>query len=293
MSTTGSTYDFNVTRNELVTLAFQEVNLLELDGVLDPERLSWGIKRLNIILRRLDSEKTHIWTVSSTPSTMTIVANTHSYTSSNGLPTNIKRLVAVNYRDSQGLDTPLDIWTPEVYSRITNKFETGTPRGVLLSEHRDVGSQTLLIDPTLSTVNTQSEVTGTDALNYRCIRSHTSTTDAVFKPITGADYLLYWEQGGSSGSAWAAATDYTAPEHLRFWFERPLFDFDSSTDNPDVPQEWIEYLLYEMVEAVVNSGAFSTDDRIFYARKAEGSRKKIIQGQTHYSNDLYNKTTFF
>lgn len=290
---TSDTFDFNVTRDELLALAFQELNLLELGASLEPERLDWAKKRLNIILRRLDAEKQHIWTVSATPSTVTIVANTFTYTSSNGLPTNIKRLVAANYRNEFGDDTPLELYTPEVYSRIADKFEVGTPRGVLLSEHRDVGSQTLILIPTLGSVNTQSEVIGSDSSNYRCIRSHTSTTDT--KPITGADYLLYWEAGGSSGSAWATDTDYDAPEHLRLWFERPLFDFDSSSDNPDVPQEWIEPLLFEMVEAISNSGHLSVDDRVFYERKNDRSRKKIFPSQRHHVNDkaLYNKTKFF
>lgn len=287
----GSTADFNITRNDLIALAFKEINLLELDGVLDDERLKWGVQRLNIILRRLDAEQQHIWTVSATPSTLTLVADTFLYTSSNGLPTTIKRLVAVNYRDEQSIDTPLKILTPEQFSRIADKTTTGEPQSVYLSENITVGSQTLYVYPTLTAVNTQSEVDGSDALNYRCIKSHTAA--ALNKPITGADYLLYWELGGSSGSAWVTGTSYTAPEHLRFWFERPLFDFDSASDNPDMPQEWIEVLLYELVEAITNSGAFSVDDRVFYLRKTEGSRKKIAPAQVHKSTDLYHKVKFF
>jgi hypothetical protein len=289
---TGSTFDSNITRDDLITLAFQEVNEIGVDEVLEPATLAWGIKRLNIILRRLDAEKQHIWTVSATPATLTLVADTFVYTSSNGLPTNIKRLVTVNYRDAQGRDYPLKIYTPEEFSKIEEKTTLGTPQGVLLSEHITVGSQTLYVYPTLTSVNTQSEVTGSDSNNYRCIRSHTSDTDRD-KPITGDNYLIYWELGGSSGSAWADATAYTAPQHLRFWYERPLFDFTSSTDNPDVPQEWVEVLLYEMVEAITNQGALSVDDRVYYTRKTEKSRKKIQPAQVHKTNDLHNKVTFF
>ncbi len=53
-----------------------------------------------------------------------------------------------------------------------------------------------------------SELTGTDALIYTCIRRHTAAlTD---KPITGANYKAYWKQMGSTGGVWAAAAVYSA-----------------------------------------------------------------------------------
>lgn len=289
---TGSTFDSNIGRNDLITLAFQEVNELGTDEVLEPSVLAWGIKRLNIILRRLDAERQHIWTMSGVPSTVTLLDDTWVYNSDNGLPTNIKRLVAVNYRDAQARDTPLKILTTAQFAAINDKLELGTPEAVMLSEHITVGSQTLYVWPTLSSVNSQSEVIGTDSNNYRCIRSHTSDTD-LNKPITGDNYLYYWELGGSSGSAWANSTDYTAPQHLRLWFERPLFDFDSSTDNPDVPQEWIEVLLYEMVQAITNSGGHSAEDRAYYVRRTEKARRQIQPGQVQKTNDLHNKVKYF
>ena len=44
-------------------------------------------------------------------------------------------------------------------------------------------------------------------MNYRCIASHTSSTDD--KPITGANYDLYWQQGGDQGIAWVPSTAYS------------------------------------------------------------------------------------
>jgi len=63
----------------------------------------------------------------------------------------------------------------------------------------DVLTQPLFDDP--------DEVIGTDGLNYRCIASHTSSTDD--KPITGANYDLYWQQGGDQGIAWVPSTAYS------------------------------------------------------------------------------------
>jgi hypothetical protein len=64
------------------------------------------------------------------------------------------------------------------------------------------------------TFSAASEVTGTDALVYTCIRSHTSA-DAD-KPITGANYKSYWKQTGSTGGVWATSTAYSAIGEFQF-----------------------------------------------------------------------------
>jgi hypothetical protein len=45
---------------------------------------------------------------------------------------------------------------------------------------------------------------------------------------------------------WATGTSYTAPQLLRLWFKRPLYDFDAATDNPDMPQGWSHWLQQEL-----------------------------------------------
>lgn len=51
-------------------------------------------------------------------------------------------------------------------------------------------------------------ITGTDAKDYTCKRSHTSA--AINRPITGANYTLYWVQEGTGGAGWVTATAYTS-----------------------------------------------------------------------------------
>lgn len=52
-----------------------------------------------------------------------------------------------------------------------------------------------------------SEVTGSDGLIYTCIRSHVPSV--LNKPITGAEWQLYWEQKGTTGGAWVASISNT------------------------------------------------------------------------------------
>ena len=58
------------------------------------------------------------------------------------------------------------------------------------------------------TSTSNSEVIGTDALNYTCILTHTAAT-ATNKPITGTTWQKFWYQTGSSGAAWGNGNSYT------------------------------------------------------------------------------------
>lgn len=238
------TNDFQVTRNELIDMAYEDLKVKAEGESLSADLLSTGIKKLNLIIREYDLAGKHLWAVAATPSTLPLVANTFVYTSANGLATTILEVVEASYRNAAGEDRPLKILTTEQYEGVTNKTETGEPEWVYLSEHKTVASKTLYLGPTLSTVNTQSVVTGTDAAAYRCIRNHSA--DSTNHPITGANYLLYWEAGGSAPATWTTGTSYTAPQLVRLWFKRPLYDFDAASDNPDMPQGWSHWLQQEL-----------------------------------------------
>jgi len=238
------TNNFNVTRDELITLAYQDIKVLAEGETLSSDLLITGIKKLNLIIREHDLAGKHLWAIAATPTTIPVVANTFIYTSANGLPTTVLGIVSASYRNSAGTDDPLEILTTEQYESLRDKTETGVPKYAYLTENKTITSKTLYVTPMLSSISTQSVVTGSDAVVYRCIRAHTA--DTTNKPITGANYLLYWEAGGSGPSVWATGTQYAAPELVRLWFKRPLYDFDAASDNPDMPQGWSHWLQQEL-----------------------------------------------
>lgn len=287
----GTTFDSTLTRNGLVESAYRAIGVLPPGVTLTGELLNEGIEALNLIIRELDATGKWLWGVSATPTSITLVANTFVYTSSNGLPTNLLELTSATYRDSSAQDMPLTILTSEGYDRLSNKTDTGDPQYVWLSEHRDIGSQTLFIGPMLATVNTQSVVTGTDASAYKCIRSHTATTDN--RPITGANYLLYWTLGGSGPSAWAADTEYAAPQQVLLRYKRPLFDFDTAADNPDMPRQYTR-MLKNLLAADLGDGiGLPLEERQYLIRKARASYDNVFRSTRTNTNDTVGKVKYF
>jgi hypothetical protein len=135
-------------------------------------------------------------------------------------------------------------------------------------------------------------VTGTDAGAYRCIRSHTA--ESSNRPITGDNYLLYWEAGGSGPAAWASGTDYVAPQQIRYTFKRSIFDFDLSTDNPDFPQAFSRYLVYALAYDLADDYSLSSEEsRKLATKKAEAYLTVFPGTQVPVSNTHYNRARDF
>lgn len=274
----GTTFDFNLTRDQIIEKALRKVGGLASGETVSSDQLTDAIRDLNSIIRQMDVSAKNLWCISTTPTTLTLVANQFRYVTgatATTIPTNINELVTAFYRDAQANDTELKILTLEDYELLANKTESGDPEAVYL-EFNDVhADRVLYVWPMRTTVNTQSVVTGTDAAAYRCIRSHTA--DSTNRPITGANYLLYWEAGGSSPATWATGTQYTSPHLLRFKYKRPLWDFDLATDNADLPQGLGRYLIYQLAFDLADDyGTLPVEERLLLGRKAETAYRTVF-----------------
>lgn len=85
--------------------------------------------------------------------------------------------------------------------------EATTVLNAIVKELQGSGVKLWSIEHVTHIIDVSDEVLGTDGLNYKCIKTHTSGT--TYKPITGDDWTTYWYQAGTAGVAWATATNYT------------------------------------------------------------------------------------
>ena len=91
-----STNDFQLTRNELIDMAYEDIKVKAEGESLSADLLNTGIKKLNLIIREYDLAGKHLWAIAAAPTTIPLVANTFVYTSSNGLPTTALQLVTAS-----------------------------------------------------------------------------------------------------------------------------------------------------------------------------------------------------
>lgn len=272
----------------------RKIGALRIGATLDAARLAQGIQALNLIIREEDAKGTqqgkNLWALDE--KTLALQADGFVYDVDNdGLSGSILDIVSAYYRDTSGVDTPISVVTTEEYDDIGEKSTSGDPQLIYLKRNVDLTCQTLYVWPAKTSVGTTSEVIGSDGVNYRCITGHTS--DTINKPITGTSYRLYWEAGGTSGSAWATGTDYTNGELIRYVIKRPLYDFGSAGDNPDMPQGWSLYLVYRLALDLSPEYHITLEERNWLMARYKEARMEIFPNSQPISNSYHGKAQYF
>jgi len=285
----GTTFTANLTRDQLIAMAYKDIGVLADGEVLSASLQADGILKLNAIIREMDGAGKWLWTEKST--SITLVANQWIYTTSGGFPADLREPDRITYRDGLADDWPMTLLTREGYEAINNKTQQGDPAKAWITVDRQIGQQTLTIWPALATVNTQSIVTGTDAVVYKCIRGHTA--DATNDPITGANYKLYWTAGGAGPTVWTSGTSYTAPQQLLLWYRRPLYEFTASTDNPDMPTQWTRLLEYRLASDLADPMGAPLEVRGLMTAKATAAYSDIFKSIKPQSTDFHHKAVYF
>lgn len=293
--TVGTTFDFVMTRDEVIREALKKVGGYPADGQVPFDKLTGAISTLNRVIRQEDRRGTginsNLWALST--DYLILSAGGYIYSTTEGLAANIIELQSAYFRDTSGDDTPIDIVPVAEYDAKASKDDTGDPYCVYFQQSRVPGSHKFVINGAPTSVTSGSVVTGTDALNYTCVLKHEAAT--INKPITGASYQLYWKQTGSGGSAWASGTDYVNGEIIRYTYKRPLFDFDSATDNPDMPQGWEQYLIYRLAYELSTDTDYNmpSEKVAILARAYKEAYADIFPSTRPQTTTIHNKALYY
>lgn len=247
---TGTTADFTLSRNDIIASALRKIKRWPEDGNPPTHVLRDAIRALNLMLRTESLKRTGMQQALWAKATfyLPLTAKRFIYDeSSDSLPQMIE-LQSAYYRNTTGDDNELDIYTEGSYEDLANKGDTsGEPEAIYVRKNRLL-KPTLYVWPTHSSISTSSDTVVQSGYNWTCIKKHTSGSGTEDKPGTGASAPLYWKQGAATVSAndWAASTDYANGPLLVLNYTRPLYDFDSQYDNPDIPLGWEDYLIYKL-----------------------------------------------
>lgn len=131
--TTSGTYDFSVSRDNLITGALRLCGVIAQGETPSASQISEGADALNYMVKALEAEGMPLWAITTT--TITPVANQTSYTLNS--PKLLKPIQAWNRDNNSLVDIPMRLISRQEYNVLGNKSTTGNPIQMYFQPNRD------------------------------------------------------------------------------------------------------------------------------------------------------------
>lgn len=290
----GTTYRPERKRNDIIKRALLDVKAIKLGQAPEGNMMRLGVDALNEIIREEDQDKTgnRRFLTALATGYLFLEEGRTIYTTAEGLADDIHELHSVYFRDAFGGERLVDYITPRQYEMKSPKTDVGDPLCVYLQDAFDVADKKLFVWPIPGEQSSPDTVLGSDGLDYQCTLLHTSST--AREPITGTDYLTYWKAlTTTAGSAWADATEYASGGLLRYLYKRPLFNFDSIDDDPDLPDGWATYLRWRLALDLSATFDVKDSDRNFFGSMLQRAADALFPSNVAKTTDYHNKALYF
>lgn len=311
MTTSGSV-DFNATRNEIIRGALRKIGAIASGETPDAQTISDCAFALNAMVKHWDTKGIHVWTESegilflqpgqvqyelgtgTTDHAAYALDNVNTTLTANAAAgdttLNVVSTSGISGGDIVGivLDSGTVQWTTTPGGGTTTTIVIADPLTGSASSGNNIYTYTTdLIRPLrvpfgrrfyfLSSIDTP--MITMSRKDYRDLPNKTATgiiTQFFYDPRGGANTqgLVY---------VWPAPVD--ANSALKFTWYRPIQDFDSAANTPDLPQEWIQTLMFNLAvimapeydcppqrfQMLVNMAASCLDDVTGWDRETEST----------------------
>lgn len=260
MATSGSV-DFSMNRNEIIADVLETLNVKSPNEAIKAADLVSCTRKLNMMVKSWMKQGIHLWAMSeatlflttgtatySLGATGTNCTNTYVHTTLSTAEalgsTSLGITSATGMSASDNIGIVLDDGTIH-WTTIVGAPGTTTTIALGLASAAAAGNvvfaYTTKINRPLRIISAYRRDINNADIPVEII-SRTDYADLSNKLTTGKAVQVFYNPQLTNGilSVWPAPD--SATDVIRFWYERPLEDFDAATDNPDFPIEWAEAL---------------------------------------------------
>lgn len=266
MSTSGSA-DFAVSRNDLFNTALALVNVVPLDGTPDGNHYTACARMLNLMVKAWMARGINLWAMKEATLFLSEGTATYSLGISGTHCTNTYVQTTLT-ADSATSDTTIDITSATGMSASDNigiVLDDGSIHWTTISGAP--GTTTTIATGLASAASSGNVVFAYTSKITRpqrivsAYRRDINGNDTPIELISRGDYasLSYKASEGktvqafydpqlTTGTLYLWPTPDLTTDVVRFWYSRPIEDFDAAADNPDFPIEWGEALTYGLAE---------------------------------------------
>lgn len=199
-------YDWQSSRNKLITRAFRLIGGKSLGEQLNAEEINIGIEVLNDMVKSWQSERIFLWTLKAI--TQSLSASTTTYALAANPP--VIGIERAFIRES-GTDTPVTVLSWQDYWNIPNKADEGRPTHIALDNNKT---------PTLYVWLTPNATYTLYLLAVTTLEDWESSSGSEDFPPRWTDALVY-------GLAARLADEYKVPERAELW-QRAELEFNKA-----------------------------------------------------------------
>ena len=259
VSPTSGSINFTMNRDEIILDVLETCGVLSPGETAKPADVSSCARKLNMMVKSWMKQGLHLWALdeatlflsvgtqtfglgpSGTHCTNSYVYTTLSTAEALG-STSLGITSATGMSASDNIGIVLDDGTIH-WTTISGAPGTTTTIAVGLASAASAGN---VVFAYTSVINRPQRIISAYRRNISGndvpidVGSRQDYQDLANKFVTGKTNRVFYDPQLTTGVLYAWPTPDLATDVIRFWYERPLEDFDASTDNPDFPIEWAE-----------------------------------------------------
>lgn len=267
MTVSGS-HDFTRTRNQIITEAYQLLNVYGADETVNDSDLAFGNARLNGMVKAWQAMGINLWTYEE--AVIFLTANTPSYTIGDAgdksclLSDFVETTLSANEAASQ---TVLSVTS-------STGMTAADYVGIVLDDNTihwttivsvDSSTQITVTSGLASAAASGNQVFTYTTLLYRPLKIHSirrrgkNGIETPLYPISRQEYFdlsnktnpgvpneFYYDPKLNAGKLYIFQAPNDVTVYLRATISRSFDDFDDSDNTPDFPQEWIDAIVYNL-----------------------------------------------
>lgn len=311
MATSGSS-NYLVTRDKISTMALNLLNVIGPDETITGQDMNFANDILNMMIKDWQADGLHLW--AKERGVLFLTAGTAKYTLGNA--SSDARVT----KDSDAVVTTLSAAEASGQTVISVTSSTGMAAsdnvGIVLDDDTihwtTISTVDSAVQITIAVATTGAAASGNNVYTYTskiykplrildCYRLRSPGTSQHEQSLTvlnqqeysiiankkqeGPPSQVYYQPNLTNGDLFVWPVPTTVDEYITFTYERTLEDLDSSTDDPDFPQEWQLCLVYNLAELLGPAyGLASTSNY----RKISDKAIELRAGKLSWDNEHHH-----
>lgn len=270
MSTSGSA-DYAITRNNIFDTALAIINLVDPSEAADADQYALCDRMLNLMVKAWMSRGANLWAMKE--ATLFLSVGTQSYSlGPTGTHCTNSYVHTTLSADEAASSTSIDLTSADGMSNGDNigiVLDDGTIHWTTISGAP--GATTTIASGLASKAASGNVVFAyTTKINrpqriISAYRRDINDNDTPIDLIARGDYAelsgkttrgkpiqAFYDPQLTNGTLYTWPTADLATDVIRFWYSRPIEDFDDAANNPDFPIEWGEALIYGLADRLAS-----------------------------------------